>query len=88
MKTKIKYLLVLVLASFVFAGCATTHETKKWEYTTVTSHPNDVSELNNLGKDGWQLISVVPSSVDDNSNGDRRRHDLNTVIYIFKRPIH
>jgi hypothetical protein len=90
MKSKIKYLLVLVLASFVFAGCETAHESKAWEYKSVYSNNTDAdkTKLNGLGKEGWQLVSVVPASVNDSSNGDLHSHDLNTALYIFKRPLH
>jgi hypothetical protein len=39
MKTKINYVLVLVLASFVFVGCASMHESKQWEYKTLQMVP-------------------------------------------------
>ena len=90
MKTMIKNLFVLALVCFVFTGCATSHSSKpkQWEYKSVylggTDH--DQSKLNEFGKDGWQLVSVVPSSIDDSSYGDKRRQDLNTAIYFFKRP--
>jgi len=79
MKTKIKYLLVLVLASFVFAGCCTMHKTAQWEYKTTTLYPTGPSaesEINKLGKDGWQLVAVVDANSGSNA------------IYYFKRPKH
>ncbi|HEY1718279.1 MAG TPA: DUF4177 domain-containing protein [Verrucomicrobiae bacterium] len=77
MKTKIKYLLVLVLASFVFAGCCTMHKSAQWEYKTVAlSSQGSDAELNSLGKDGWQLVSVTLESNDQRA------------FYYFKRPKH
>jgi hypothetical protein len=60
MKTKIEYLLILVLASFVFVGCTTTigrsREAKQWEYMQFTNPSTD--QLNSLGKDGWKMVAV------------------------------
>jgi ABC-type oligopeptide transport system substrate-binding subunit len=77
MKTKIKYLLVLVLASFVFAGCCTMHsKTKQMEYKVVFTDFRDAeNQLNKLGNDGWKLFNTIPGSND-------------SVTYIFERPKH
>ena len=82
MKTKIKYLLVLVLASFVFVGCCTMHsKTVQWEYKVESIQNNlESAKLNELGKDGWMLVSVqryVPDSNNPNLN--------NFSQYFFKR---
>jgi len=80
MKTKIKYLLVLVLVSFVFAGCASMHESKMWEYKTLRLVPGQGdcdAQLNQAGKDGWKLIFVVsemPSNGDSDYTFIRRKH--------------
>ena len=61
----------------------------QWEYKTVT-HPGKASqklgmhaldesrveELNELGSDGWELVTVVPLTRDD---------ILMAVTYVFKR---
>ncbi|HEY2328500.1 MAG TPA: hypothetical protein VGI63_01665 [Verrucomicrobiae bacterium] len=84
MKTKIKYLLVLVLTSFVFAGCATSHcgncKTAQWEYKVETLQSGfEVGKLNELGKDGWILVAIhngTPSNQGKNDSFDQ---------YVFKR---
>jgi hypothetical protein len=85
MKTKIKYLLVLVLASFVFVGCATSHcgncKTAQWEYKIV--HINSgiadaylQAQLNDAAKDGWKLLTI---QTEQPSPGYSE--------YIFERPL-
>jgi len=95
MKKTIKYLLALVFASCLFVGCTTTigggKEAKRWEYKSVSFDPSsDVQlKLNELGKEGWQLVSIVPYSVQDfPGNNDRRELDVDHALYIFKRPLH
>jgi hypothetical protein len=80
MKTKIKYLLILVLASFVFAGCCTTHgrKTTQWEYKTVKLLPYSQdfeASLNETGKAGWKLLTAVAGV-----------GDSGYVYYTFERP--
>ncbi len=82
MKTKIKYLLVLVLASFVFAGCASMHESKQCEYKTVRLNPgvqNFEAELNDAAKGGWKLFTIVPTEAAGLSGYSQ---------YIFERSKH
>ena len=82
MKTKIKYLLVLVIASFVFVGCCTTHsKTTQWEYAIVTWNATDSStEFDKLGKEGWILVAVV--------NADPNPGQFTLRSFYFKRPKH
>ena len=85
MKTTFKYLLVLVLAGFVFTGCATHQcckmqscKTAQWEYTTIVLQANIYdfeAKLNEAGKDGWKLHTVAP-------------YDEARVNCIFERPKH
>jgi uncharacterized lipoprotein YajG len=84
MKTKIKYLLVLVLASFVFAGCCTMHKTAQWEYTTLqmVPLPSNDKTLNGYGKDGWILVSITPLRADSQDGG------VGECAYVFKRLKH
>jgi hypothetical protein len=81
MKTKIKYLLVLVLASFVFVGCATSHCGKmaQWEYRTETFSLNvglntdlDSGKLDKAATNGWEFVSATPT-------------ENRQVLVIFKR---
>jgi hypothetical protein len=66
MKTEIKYLLVLGLASFVFVGCATNHcgncKMTQMEYKIEKLGGLNLeaqeTELNKVGKDGWKLVTV------------------------------
>jgi hypothetical protein len=86
MKTKIKYLLVLVLASFVFAGCCTMHsKTAQWEYKIVSLADSDNAQakINELGKEGWMLVTVEPVSYQGGEPAS-----VYVSHYIFKRPIH
>jgi outer membrane biogenesis lipoprotein LolB len=78
MKTKIKYLLVLVLASFVLAGCCTMHsKTKQMEYKVDWIKASDANtQLNEYGKDGWKLVSVI------------LQQDGVSAQYTFERPKH
>ncbi|HEY4952217.1 MAG TPA: DUF4177 domain-containing protein [Verrucomicrobiae bacterium] len=83
MKTKIKYLMILVLASFVFAGCAThpcckmqSDKNQTWEYKTVKLDPNNGAQLNEVSKDGWKLVSTVPGG----------NSDPGYAYFIFERP--
>jgi len=98
MKTTFKYLLVLILASFVFVGCCTTrNETVQWEYKVVVlrSESPKESDLNKLGKEGWILVSVTPLSTEasivspSNSSSEGSTHtSLLKAEYILKRPKH
>ena len=81
MKTKIKYLLVLVLASFVFAGCCTMHskKTMQWEYKSVRLSITDKdfdSNLNAAGNGGWKLLTIQSEA------------NVGYSEYIFERPKH
>ena len=86
MKTTFKYLLVLVLAGFTFTGCATHQcckmqscKTGQWEYKTLRLVPGQgdcVAQLNQAGKEGWKLVTVVPIP------------NLGTSDYTFERPKH
>jgi len=91
MKTTFKYVLVLALAGFVSTGCATHRccKSQQWEYKrfVLAGTKADLSKLNEFGKDGWQLVSVVPATIDDYTNADKSLHDVLTATYIFKRPI-
>ena len=79
MKTKIKYLLILVLASFAFVGCCTMHsKAKQWEYKTARLAPDSTQfdqQLNDAVNGGWRVISVTPEP-----NG--------YAYYILERPKH
>jgi hypothetical protein len=84
MKMTLKYLLVPVLASFVFVGCCTTHgKAAKWEYTSVDYGNADIGNvnaaLNNSAAAGWTLVAAVP--IKSANGADETR-------YIFKRPKH
>ena len=95
MKTTLKYLLVLVLASFVFVGCAMNHcgsgKMAQWEYKTVIWYNTNVDQatLNEFGKDGWRLVSVSPCNAETNpSNSTGNQHPGNGLLYTFERPKH
>jgi hypothetical protein len=66
MKTKINYLLVLVLAGFVLSGCCSMKQcesgkVQQWEYKVYVGDPQTSDLiLNGFGKDGWALVSTIP----------------------------
>jgi hypothetical protein len=82
-KTTIKSLLALALAGFVFTGCAMNHccKTAQLEYKVESIQNNfESAKLNELGKEGWMLVSVqryIPDSNNQNLN--------NFSQYFFKR---
>ena len=45
----------------------------KWEYKVEIQATSNLSELDKLGEEGWELVSVVLAA--------------HTFIYYFKRPI-
>ena len=67
--------LVLVASVLVLAGCCSMHHAAKWEYKVVAgphlpegSGPEALHEaqqtfLNDLGKDGWVLMSETDGKV-------------------------
>ena len=71
MKTKCEILAMFAASSLLLAGCATGHQGTQWEYKitpapalpttgqwTVEEHWKDREAwLNELGKDGWALVS-------------------------------
>ena len=86
LKTRIKYLLVLVLAGFVFVGCTTTNngdsKVKHWEYKVAYLNVGDQieidAELKKLGNDGWNLVSITPIYFSQSN--------VSQSQYTFKRP--
>jgi hypothetical protein len=69
MKTTIKSLLVLILAGFVFIGCASRHggnpKKAQLEYKTVrlaASSNNFDQQLNEAAQEGWKLVTVMPEA--------------------------
>ena len=61
---------ILFFAIFAYFPWQDTSAQRKdaWEYTTI-NEPNSLltqpklqSDLNNLGKDGWELVAVQPGS--------------------------
>ena len=72
MKANRKYLFLIVITSLLLAGCCTTHHKTKWEYKVASGPrvsfggpsggPEEARQrqqdfLNELGKDGWVLVS-------------------------------
>jgi hypothetical protein len=80
---------------FVFTGCATHRccKIQEWEYKIVSANKTDEKDLNNLGKEGWLLVNVVPvrNEVNRRIAAGTPTGDSDVYIessYIFKRPIH
>ena len=78
MKVNRKYLFITVISSFLLAGCATPLHSTKWEYKVASPARSDFGGpsggpaevrrgqeafLNDLGKDGWVLISQADGRV-------------------------
>jgi hypothetical protein len=59
---KIAPLMLLCCAAILFSGCASSSSARsKWEYTVVgPGTPNKEQMINQLGKDGWQLVDTDP----------------------------
>lgn len=50
----------------------------KWEYKTYeSSYPEPEFKLNELGREGWELVSVIIS----------QSERLDSYFFYFKRPI-
>ena len=85
MKTKINYLLILVLAGFVLTGCCSMKQcgsckAQQWEYKTIYLRSDGnghmvEDKLNTIGKDGWSLVSISPTSSQEDGGH-----------FYFKRP--
>ncbi len=89
MKMTIKYFLVLVLASFVLAGCCTMHNKIVWEYRSVDMDPDKSEQtLNDMSKEGWTLVSVVPDTAHQINDANGQGNISYYCAYIFKRPKH
>ena len=56
---------------------------QKWEYKVVGEY---IDDLNQLGAEGWELVSVVIHFEENRrgQSGGRRDHEW---IYHFKRPL-
>ena len=50
-----------------------TADRERWEYQTIPSYPGSGSSFNNLGNDGWELVTVTCPG------------DVNQCSYYFKR---
>jgi hypothetical protein len=63
MRTKLKSIIVVGIASFLLVGCSTPHRaSREWEYKAVRLNPttqNFEASLNAASKGGWQLLTVV-----------------------------
>ena len=81
MKSRIGVLAMVLLVVVVLVGWTTQARSSArngWEYRVVFSDPDTVKmDLNTLGADGWELVSILPDTVDGNSRGAR---------FYFKRP--
>ncbi len=60
---------------------------KKWEYrileVSMDLNDNDEIEVNNLGKEGWEMVSVNPILKDSVSGGSY----TSSVIFTLKREL-
>jgi hypothetical protein len=72
------FLLVVVVTLVGWTTQARSSARTAWEYRVVVSAPYLVkTEMNTLGADGWELVSILPDTVDGNSRG---------ASFYFKRP--
>jgi len=58
--------LAVIIAVMISSFGATSQQTERWEYqvvlTTYIYLDGNVKHINNLGREGWDVISVVPWS--------------------------
>ena len=58
--------LAVAITVMVSSFAATSQQTERWEYQVVLSTwgslDANVKKINNLGREGWDVISVVPWS--------------------------
>ena len=74
--------LIFAVGTLFVAGCCTEHHVAKWEFknvTMLTSAPDQDPELNQLGKEGWVIVSFVHEPADGGHNEYYR--------YLLKREI-
>ena len=68
---------------------------QKWEYKSIkltrdigtlggVKEWSPAFNLNDLGKEGWELVAVVPAA---SETGETRAGVTTAVTYFFKRPI-
>jgi len=54
---------------------------QKWEYQTlIVTDPSDANQLNKVGKDGWELVSILPP-------GNYGFKTFGDTFYCLKRPL-
>src|SRR5437016_4319033 len=59
-------------------------DAKNWEYKAIWGHREQVvNQSNQLGKEGWELVSVAP---DENSVNQQHQH-LTLYSAFLKRPL-
>lgn len=87
---KITALALVLLALLFLVGWTSKAERPSktdWEYKAVTvwqsvdiTNPN-MNEVNNIGDDGWELVTIIPSDVQRGNLHQTR------LTYYFKRPL-
>ena len=60
---------------------------QKWEYKVLQGYPSE-AELDQLGQQGWELIAVVPSTLEGQLHGEFSKFNLHVIgAYTYlKRP--
>lgn len=69
--------LAVVAGTLFLAGCSTPRQAARWEYQTVLDSDASADKLNQLGAQGWKVISFNPYAGPDGS-----RH----IICLLQRP--
>lgn len=54
---------------------------KKWEYMSINvKRLNDMTEFNEVGEQGWELVNVVPAATIGNFKGIFKREYIEGVM--------
>jgi hypothetical protein len=61
----------------------------KWQHAWVTVNPNerdDINKLEQMGNEGWELVSVIPWGYSAEYSGAAGISRPNYFVMFFKRP--
>ena len=63
---------------------------QQWEYTTIESNKksieSEIDSLNELGDEGWELVSVMPITITKYSMTKGSNSHTGGFVLVLKRP--